>query len=320
MNIIDKNCRNLNAKYANIWDLNTQMRNPFPGELLTYRPNSGINGPQNVYSDWNSLYSSLLTIQGPKVIYFDDSLLPFGDHMIIPVGNYNMENTLWMTTFCSIHTTLSPFNIITPAIDLLDGTKINGLCGIRGPLIVYYYGTTEPAITINSPTNTRAAFILNDGASITCMGTQPFINIENGLFEFIIFSVSKVYYSSTTSIIKISNNSSLLIPIYSNGLLDDETVEGGASTTLLIVRLAPGVNLSTGTNPNSLSVQTLFLGTLLFTTLYTNPDTYNRTVVPTSSNDINQGYKTGDMWILNNISYYIAVDVSAGAAVWNGPF
>lgn len=320
MNIIDINCRNLNALYANIGQLNNQKRNPFPGEILTYKPNSGVNGVQNVYSDWKSLYSSLLTIQGPKIINFDDSLLPFGDHIIIPSGEYDMEDTLWTTTFCLIHTTLSPFNILTPSVDLVDGVKINGLCGVVGPLAIYYYGTTEPAMTINAPVNTRGSFILNEGANIFCMGSQPFIHLENGLFEFIIFSVGRVNYSATTKIIKISNNSALLIPIFSGAFLEDDTIEGGASTTLLIVKLAPGSNLSTSTNPDFLSVQPSFLGNMQIVNTYTNPDVYNRALAPIATNDNTQGYKIGDTWVLNNTDYYVAVDVFSGAAVWKGPF
>ncbi len=321
MNVIDLNCRTLNARFANIGELSNQRRNPFPGEVLTFRPNSGINGVQNIYSDWKSLYSSLLSIQGPKVIYFDDTLLPYGDHMIIPAGNYNMVDTTWTTDLCIIHTSTIPsFDISFPSVDLLDGVTINGLCGIEGPLNVYYYGTTVPAITIDMPVNIRGGFILNYGATIFCEGTQPFIHLVNGIFEFIIFSVAKVIYTLSTTTIKVSNNSSLLIPIYSGGSLEDNTVEGDASSQLLIVRLAPGVSLSSGTNPNSLSVQPSFLGTIQFVNLYTNPDTYNRVIAPLATNDNSQGYKIGDMWIDTNTSYYIAVDVSIGAAVWKGPF
>lgn len=287
----------------------------FPGTTLVFRPNYTGNTYDNIFGSWIDLYSKLQTIPAPKSIFMDDSLLPFGDPIIIPPGNWDMSGTLWYHDICSVH---APPPIIFTQILISDGATINGICGFSGPMIISYAGTTGPAITLDTtPSSRHAAIKLEYGAQITTTGTQPFLRLIDGFAEIITNFAAVIFGTTSTTpatvpTLDVAAGTQLIIVLGAQSTLEDNSISGPGSA--LCVRLIPGCITSIP------PVQTL-VPTFFITSVYTSPDTYTRSFPPNINDDESVGYKIGDLWIDTSAgnALYIAVLVSTGAAVWRGP-
>jgi hypothetical protein len=286
--------------------------------ILVYQPGYALQSSQNVFSDWNDLYTTLQTIPGSKFILFSDESLPYGDPIIIPPGNWDMTNTTWRGNLYNIHTP----DLVFTQINISDGATVNGLGEIDGPILVTYFGTTTPAITVNTiPFSRAAALVVGGGARIACLGTQPFIEVTDGFYEIITVFGSQIYgipavppppfepYSTVQPLSAI-NGSTLIIVISPGCFINDNSLSGDAFT--FFIRLAPGAVI---TIPLA---QPAFSGTYAISSVYTSPDTYQRTVNPTPADDDTVGYKIGDQWVntLTNRTYTCVNNFTA-FAIWN---
>ena len=295
-----------------------------PGSVLVFRPGFTPN-MNNIFGDWQSLYNAAVKIDGPKTIHFDDCLLSFGEPIIIPPGQWDMSHVTWTSEVCMLHSLPAIFT----KINVSDGATVNGLCGIEGPILVNYFGTTEPAFIYNTLSNSRAAaFVMSYGAQVMCSGTQPFWRIDGGFFEIILIFSAKIYGIappahfnpvSTVAPIHFNDNANdlVIVALGDSCVLEDNTISnnGVLNNTLLILRIETGAITSVP------PVQPYFAGALVITSDYTSPDTYVRSIPPTNVDDNSKGYKIGDMWIDNNTNkFYVAVNINTGSAIWNGPY
>lgn len=292
-----------------------------PGAVLVYRPGFQPNA-NNIFGDWQSLYNATLSVAGPKHIYFDDMLLPFGDPIVIPPGAWNMQDVSWVVKLCMIHT---PPDIYTK-IQISNGATVHGLCSIVGPMLVDYKGTTEPAFIFNTlPQSRSAAFVLSFGAQIMCSGTQPFWRVDGGFAEIIQLFQSRIYGVapaadpgnpvSTVPPIATNDASAQMICVLSAGCTFENNVVSGTTGFVLLVRLESGVITSVPI------VQPYYSGGIQLTSAYTSSDTYTRGIAPTNTDDSNAGYKNGDQWIDTGANFiYFAIDTNPGSAIWNGPY
>ena len=295
--------------------------NNLPGSVLVFKPGT-TDTNNNVFGVWQDLYNVLVTIEGPKTINFDDAELPFDDPIVIPAGTWNMEDVTWEVKLCSLHT---PPTLFT-RIEISDGATVHGLCGISGPLIVDYKGTTVPAFIFNTaPESRHASFDMSYGAQLLCSGTQPFFRIDAGFCEIITTYSSKIYGVSppsqfgnpvsTVPPILINDADAQLILVLGSACLVEDNTLNGTLGFVLFIRLVPGAITSVP------PVQPFYTGGLGVSSLYTSPDTYVRAVAPTSTDDESKGYKIGDMWIDNiGNKFYVAISVASGSALWNGPY
>jgi len=291
-----------------------------PGSTVVFRPQYSGDTSNGVFGKWAELCAVLPYIEGPKYIFFDDSLLPFGDPIVIPPGAWDMTEVTWYVKLSMIH---SPPVIFTQ-INISDGATVNGLCGISGPSVTTYFGTTTPAFTpVNIPNTRNAAIALTDGAKIACLGTQPFISISDGFYEIInTFATQWIGIPlvvpppgtpySTTNPISVGATAQLIFVMGTGCICDDNVISGNGD--LLFIRLAPVILSIPLVQPN-------FTGTMNVNSEYVSPDTYKRTIPPIATDDENVGYKVSDVWVDTvALKFYTAVKVNVGAAVWNGPY
>jgi hypothetical protein len=294
-----------------------------PGATILFKPNYAGPTSRNIFSDWSELCTAILNIDGPKIIVFDDSLMAPGDPIIVPAGNWDMTDVIWSARLSSIHT----FPILFIQVNLSDGVIVNNLEGVQGPILITFFGTVVPAITVNTTISDRkAAFTLSYGARVACLGTQPFLRSTGGFYEVILLYSIQIYGIpvgppppnpySLTPVFEVTDNSvnTLFVCVMSNGSIIEDNTFGGIGTTAF-VRLTPGVVFSIPI------VQPLLTGTVSLTSVYTNPDTYQRTVAPTNLDDDSIGYKIGDCWVNTAANvYYTCVANAGGSAIWNGPY
>ena len=119
----------------------------------------------NVFDNWTALTAVLGTVQGPKLVQFDDT---FSSPCVIPPGAYDMTNVTWTGNGAS--------NVAT-AVDVKDGVTFKLLREITGGVYVTYSGAGSPA-PIEDITD-QAALRITDNASVTTAGSGPFVRISD---------------------------------------------------------------------------------------------------------------------------------------------
>lgn len=286
------------------------------GTILTYRPGYTGSSTNGVYGNWDDMYSDLQKIHTSKVIEFDDSLLISGDPITIPTGNWNMSDTRWYSHLCRF-TGVPVFSGVQ--IEIGDNTTIDGLCEVSGTLRITYTSTTNPAITAKAGTiynyERNAIVSFTNGTVIACTGTQPFVKIEDVFYEVVtLFGVR--FLNGGTPIIQADTNfpNAGIIVLGSSCELEDNVVSGNGA--LVLLRYSPGNNVTI-----PLQQPITGTGTIIIQNNYTTSDTYQYITNPTLNDDSDIGYKVGDTWINTSTKkYWVAVDVSVGGAVWNGPY
>lgn len=280
------------------------------GIVYTFRPGAITQG--NIFGTWEDVYAAVRAFSGDCIILFDDSLMPFGEPIVIPPGDWNLTRVGFLAPIASIH---SP-PVIYTLLNISDGATLNGLYAIDGPLFVNYLGTTQPAITLHTTQESKqSSFALKNGVRLKCSGTQPFIDLGGYFAELIMLFGSVVYGTvptdsvSTVEPIRCSastNGNIIVMTGYS--VLNDNSVSG---TFAAIIRANPGTSITVPLVQTNLASSFIQYG-------YTSADTYQRSVAPTVNDDTNIGYKVSDFWLnTTGPTGYIAYDVSAGAAVWH---
>jgi hypothetical protein len=275
---------------------------------LTFRPGYTGDNTNGIYGNWVDLYNDLVKINGNKIILFDNLLIPNNVPIVIPPGNWDMTNTTWQTSMCG----LIPPPELFIQLSISDGATVNGLCGIDGLLTVTYFGTTQPAITVNQQPNEKHALLyLNNGSSINIAGSQPFISVISGFYEILLSFGTHI--QNGPNVVNCSTGAQTVIGLNTYSNLADNVLSGNGS--FIILRFAPGSDISIPI------AQPGITGTIALLTFYNTPDTYSRSAPPTPNDDSNLGYKIGDNWVdtsTNNI--YFATNVTPTAVVWKGPY
>jgi hypothetical protein len=309
----DSGSKTIISSDGNTW---SPSGSSFPGTTLVFRPGYTGSAYDNIFGSWTELYTKLLTIETIKNIYMDDTLLPFGDPIVIPPGIWDMKDVTWFVKLCRVHT----FPVIFTFITISDGATINGLCGISGPIVVTYEGTgTNAAMTFNTPPDGRhAAFSLGLGTTIVAAGTQPFMRVSSGFAEIITLFSSSINGpsgspSSSVQPLDVSAGAQLIIVLGVSCSLQDDAVSGAGITNC--------IRISTGAITSVPPVQPASTGGFFLGSTYTSPDTYQRPIPPVATDDDMKGYKVGDLWIDTTASMlYTAISVSTGTALWHGPY
>lgn len=276
------------------------------GSRLVFRPNYTGSNVSGIYGSWQELYNDLIKIDGSRYIQFDNSLIPNNVPIVIPPGIWDMTDTTWFGPLCSL---LPPPDLFVK-INISDGATINGLCSIDGLLTVTYFGTTQAAITVNQlPSDKHVNLIITNGASINLGGTQPFLELQSGFYEIVLLFSGQL---NGSGVVSIASGTQFIVAMGTYSSLSDNSLVG--SGTYLVIRLAPGALVTIPL------VQPGVTGSISVGSAYSSPDTYSRSVAPTSTDDANIGYKIGDIWVntaTNDI--YMAANVTPSSAVWKGP-
>jgi len=280
-----------------------------PGSVLTFRP--GYTGSSlSIFSDWSELCLRLAAIDGPKTIYFDNSMLAESDTpMVIPAGHWDMPDVMWWRPISGLQT--------DPAfvqITVTDGATLNGLCGIDGPMEVTYDSATQTAISAVYTDDSRSTgFLLANYAKIVTDGVQAFLQVNStGTFH-IVLKDSATAGSGANPVFE-SLDGLMQVDLFSRSVLAAGSLSGTGD-----VQIIPYTPDNTVTVPISFPA---VLGSLTYITNFISgcPNTYQRAAVPGISDDAADGYKIGDIWIDTvGSNVYIAAVVTNGAATWRGP-
>jgi len=200
-----------------------------PGNKLVFQPGGVSSG--NLYGTWGEVVTALASINGSAEVEFDFSVS--GSPVVIPPGAYSLGEV----TF-----TLSPRVLTFPVVQFGTGTIVDGLLGVRGPMILESTGTTSP-ISYASGIN---VFILDQGARLISSGTSPFIDVQAGASLFpSIFVGGQLSNAGGSDVIALSATSSLQVNLFENGLIDDDVISGPAGAAAAYAIFSPAVDAST---------------------------------------------------------------------------
>lgn len=128
--------------------------------VVVFRPGGTAGG--NVYVTWAAVVAELAELDGPKVVYFDDSLAACE----IPSGASDCNGAVFAGD------NQAP---LTQAVTILEGAVITNLSGVTDGLDVGFSGTTPP-ITIGASGKLR----VDQGARLKCGGAGPLIRYSSG--------------------------------------------------------------------------------------------------------------------------------------------
>jgi|JI10StandDraft_1071094.scaffolds.fasta_scaffold521929_2 hypothetical protein len=274
---------------------------------VIFRP--GYVGPPivGVYSDWAELMAVFAPVYGPKTIILDATSGP----LVIPPGAWNMTSITLVSYICTLQ-----IPSLIKLVTVQDGATLHGLCGIQGPLLVNYEGTTEPCVVMNSTLNpNNAGFLLDYGANLSCSGSQPFIYFTGTDPSELILNVSAGLETSSTPVVHAATGTQMYIIGLGNiSKLQDNTVSSDVgSTTLIII----GSNSFSADLNLAVSQPDIMGSTAVFSLVQNSPYIFRRLVNPTVSDDENIGAKSGDIWINTTTDdIFICANSSPGSAIW----
>lgn len=277
-----------------------------PGGTITFRPGYTGTCPY-IFPTWQGAYDALLQIQSFRYLILDNT----DGALVIPPGNWDMTNVEWYATVSH----LSPMGVTIP-VTIQDGATLNGLCGIFGPLGITYQGTSTACITVDQVGNPiYTAFSLYYGPTITCSGTQPFINVTTGEFLVALDIGSRLNGGAVPPIVSQIGAVVVVVALGTATFIDDNTINGLG--TAVIVIWCSSVNIS---------IPLVQMGNKLLVQL-SNPFVYKtQPALPTVNDDTNASYRPGDVWICNagflimGPRSFTNTSNAAGAAIWRPTF
>ena len=132
---------------------------------FVFRP-TGSAG-DNVYTTWASLITAIGLVEGPKIVYLDDSAS--GAAVVIPAGTYDMTDVI-LTGKTDGTTASTDFVTVT----LTDGVIFNNLSDITNNLAITSQNTTTPVISLGNNKSLR----LTQNIFIINTGSQPFVEYD----------------------------------------------------------------------------------------------------------------------------------------------
>jgi hypothetical protein len=205
--------------------VNAEAAATAPATVFVYRPGGVQAG--NVYTSWTDLVAALATVEGRKVLEFDDSIVTPAP---IPAGGpYDMTDVVWTGTAVSANS--------RNEVEIADGATFANLRRIEGFLDIDFQGTGGPALD---------DFVDDDGfilqqALIACSGTAQFFEIGNGVNNvvFELFDEARIDLDAV-EVINIDGTGSLFIELNDDAILVGNTVLTAAAATLNIVYIGSG--------------------------------------------------------------------------------
>jgi len=170
--------------------------------VFVFRP-EGI--PQdNVFNDWPALVAAMSSVEGRKMLEFDDSLLPPALHCKIPPGTWPMTDVTWAG--------FGPRpGVPRPRVDILSGARLPGLRMIGNVTVVGQVFASQngaPPISDFGDPDQMHIGLRDDGggAHIANQGDVPIFDIDGKQVLFFIqnslFGVASLGVGSTSPLIR----------------------------------------------------------------------------------------------------------------------
>lgn len=186
----------------------------FQNEFI-FRPSGVASG--NIYTSFALLYAALILVDGPKVIYFDNSL----GTITIPSGSYDFSDTV-LSKYKRDYSTFSVGPDNTP-VNLADGVIITGeRLIVHGVRLVSL--SSAPVFTMSIA---GGLVILMEGAELRAPGTASFMFKDSvSAFPARIFIDKSKITSSANSIILTDGGSAVVdIYLFNGAVLEYDTLE-----------------------------------------------------------------------------------------------
>lgn len=215
-------------------------------QVVVFRP--GGVATENVAVTWADAVALLATLEGTRVLEFDDSLVSpiVIDQPVVPGDPFDMTGVTWSTV---------PDRIVSVTVP--EGVTFTGLRAFAGRLAVTFSGTTPPVADFASPAPQIDTVTMTDGAEFLTSGAGPFFSVGDNA-QFLIGAQSGLF-GGTNEVIDITGTSIVSVVLQGAlGVVAAGTISGAVGTTL---------NLTLANDsPFTLStVQTGFLGTFNLT-------------------------------------------------------
>ena len=195
---------------------------------VVFRPGGVAGGV--VYTSWTALYAAIITLDVARVtVTFDNSLAPCN----IPAGSYSLPNVYFEAILGTA--------LVTPVqVTLQNGCVFTAFPGV-GNLITLVSESSTPVFVV--PDNYLIG--LQFTGTLTSLTGAPMIQVPAGLTLFLILlSDSSISGTAGFPLIELVGNATLAILLAEAATLGDNTIGGGATSTLEIIVENPNVNRS----------------------------------------------------------------------------
>ncbi len=203
---------------------------PSPTIAFVFSP--GNPGPlnDNVYDTWSTLVTDLATVEGAKIVQFDDS---FTSPVVIPVGGpYDMIDAEWMAA-----------NNRRVQVDIPEGVSFTNLRAIGNLLDIEWNGTT-PAVTDMVDGD---VFTFRDNCTLMGVGSGgPFIESSIiGLFEAITIRLfnGSALNSGAGPVVENSGGLSTMNMFVENAFVGIDTVAFDVTSTWALTVIGDGAKV-----------------------------------------------------------------------------
>jgi hypothetical protein len=207
------------------------------GLSVTWRPDY-VGTETGIYPTFLQAYAALQTSTATRTLIFDPSLSVSFPQFIIPPGAYDMTNVTWYVS----RQFVINFSLATyAAIEISDGATFTNLLLFNGPMLVGYFGTTGPCVTVTCNTgvlpSSMSSVSIENGTVLTSTNGSPMylfttpaptgqatISIDEG----------RILNTSNSPVISVDANSKIFINILNNSEIDNDTIIGAGSITIVL--------------------------------------------------------------------------------------
>jgi hypothetical protein len=225
--------------------------------VFVFRPGGVQSG--NVFNDWTTLVDALATVEGRKIIEFDDSLVSPNPCVIpaVPQGrtSWEMKDVSWAG--------FGPRpGIVRPKVDILEGAVFTGLRIIGGQITITNSATHTPPIS-DFLARDHVHIGLRDDAGNTELinaGAAPLFHIAaDGVLFFVQNSLMGVAATSIHPLIRYTaTNRPLGLNLLGQNQTGNNLVEAGPNAKVLFGALSPAAQVGADQGSTTLNGEVRF--------------------------------------------------------------
>ena len=223
-----------------------------PAPTFVYRPGGVRIG--NVYTDWAALVSALGSVDGRRILEFDDSA---ASPCVIPAGTWDMRDVMWAGFGPSA-------TAVRSVVQISDGAVFTNLRMFGGQIQVNNMANTVVPISDFGPQQNMVHIGLRDDngtGEIRNLGQAPLFDLgKHSAFFFVQNCILGV--ASITPMIRHSEGSACTINLLGQNQTGENLVSSVHGATVMLAALSSAAQI--GAVQTSITGVDLLAGTLLF--------------------------------------------------------
>lgn len=210
-------------------------------DVVVLRP--GGVATENVVTTMADAVALLSTLQGTRVLEFDDSVV---SPIVIPAAHFDMTGVTWSTI---------PDR--TVLVTIPEGATFTKLRAFSGQLQVTFSGATPPVADFASPAPQIDRVTMDRGALVLTSGAGPMFSVDaSALFA---LGAESGFFSGSTEVVHVTTGNTLTVVLEGSlATVATDTISGALGATL---RLALANDSPFAVSP----AQSGFAGTVVFT-------------------------------------------------------